>query len=133
MGFPFEIEEVTVVEEPEIAKEFEIDFKTGQLTGATVEGLEAVKAWVFLALKVGRYKHLIYSWDYGTELEDLIGKTYSLEYLNAEIPRLIEETLSLNKYIKGVDNFNIELSNDRISIMFDLDTVYGGGEMQIYV
>lgn len=29
-----------------IPKEYGIDFKTGQLTGEIVEGLEAVKVWI---------------------------------------------------------------------------------------
>lgn len=50
MGFlPSYIENDETLEESEkitTPKEYEIDFKTGQLTGRIVEGLEAIKIWI---------------------------------------------------------------------------------------
>ena len=43
----------------------------------TVEGNEAIKVWVYKALLVPRYQYSIYTWDYGSELMDLIGKAYT--------------------------------------------------------
>ena len=40
-----------------IPKEYGIDFKTGQLTGEIVEGLEAVKVWIWLVLQTPRYRY----------------------------------------------------------------------------
>ena len=49
--FPTYIEsetETEQIEESKIPKEYEIDFKTGQLTGRIVEGAEAIKVWIWL-------------------------------------------------------------------------------------
>ena len=56
-------------EDEKIPKEFEIDFATGQLTGRIVEGLDAIKVWIWLALQTPRYRYPIYTWDYGNEFE----------------------------------------------------------------
>ena len=34
----------------EMPKEYGIDFKTGQLTGEIVEGIEAIKVWIWMCL-----------------------------------------------------------------------------------
>ena len=42
-----------------------------------VEGNNAIKVWVNKAILVPRYNYSIYSWNYGSELMDLIGKAYT--------------------------------------------------------
>ena len=87
--FPAYIENDQTIEKSKTSatpKEYEIDYKTGQLTGRTVEGLEAIKVWIWLVLQTPRYRYYIYTWDYGNEFEDLIGQGYSEEYIEAEAP-----------------------------------------------
>ena len=82
--FPFVSEDVVeIVEEatPEVIREYEIDFTTRRLTGRIVEGVNALAIWAYLALKAKRYSHVIYSWYYGEEYTNLIGYSYSEEYL----------------------------------------------------
>ena len=57
-------EELEQQEESQTPKEYEIDFKTGQLTGNIVEGLEAIKIWIWLVLQTPRYRYYVYTWDY---------------------------------------------------------------------
>lgn len=58
----------------EIPKEYGIDFTTGQLTGQIVEGIEAIKVWIWNCLHTQRFRYPIYSWDYGADLEQYIGQ-----------------------------------------------------------
>ena len=44
------------------------------------DNIEAMKQAVFLILNIERYKHVIYSWDYGIELADLFGRAISYAY-----------------------------------------------------
>lgn len=106
-------------------KDFGIDFETGQLTGETVEGLEAIKVWIWCALKTPRYRYCIYSWDYGSEFEELIGQRYSMEYMEAEIRRMTEECLLVNESIQGISDLKIEQEKDAICISFVVNTLYG--------
>lgn len=135
--FPFEEEELedqTVEEEEEYyPREYGLDFKTGKLNGKIVEGSQALAVWAYLALQIGRYKYYTYSWDYGCELEDLIGGNYSKEYLYTEVNRMILECLEENPYIKGIENLIIEQNESTLGITFTILTDYGEEDVEISV
>lgn len=113
----------TEVEKP--PKEYEINFRTGQLTGNIVEGLEAIKVWIWLALQTPRYRYYAYSWDYGSETEDLIGRGYTEEYAAAEARRMIEDCLLINENIQSITEFAATLEMDRLTVRFTAITLYG--------
>ena len=75
MMFPF-VDNDTVEREQTYytPREYGMNFETGQLTGEIVEGLEALKVWAYLALQTAERRYYIYSWEYGHDLESLIGK-----------------------------------------------------------
>ena len=131
MSFPFEqdddIEEDIQDDESEykIPTEYGIDFDTGQLTGDIVTGLEAIKVWIWLALRTPRYRYVIYPWDYGNEVDDLIGTNHTMEYIETEVPRMIEECLLVNEHIKGVSDFDITYDSDKLTCKFKVMTDYG--------
>ena len=95
MMFPFaDTESDDITEEEYVPKEYGIDFKTGQLSGKIVEGMDALAVWCWIALHTPRYRYYIYSDEYGQEFEDLIGKQYSEGYTNSELERMTEEWAS---------------------------------------
>ena len=56
MSFPFEFdddEEELVNQEREYV-EYEVDFENGKLTGNKLYGLDAIRQWAYMALKIGR-------------------------------------------------------------------------------
>lgn len=112
-------------EEIETPREFGIDFTTGQLTGAIVEGTEAIKVWCYLALRIARYKYFICSWSYGNDLEDLYGKGYSVEHLKSEVSRMVKECLLENQYIDSVTIANVEYTGEKLSAKINVTTIYG--------
>ena len=112
-------------EEIKTPKEYEIDFKTGQLTGRIIEGVEAIKVWIWLVLQTPRYRYYIYSWDYGNEFEELIGRGYSEEYINAEAQRMTEDCLLVNEHIESITDFSVGMENDQLTISFTANTIYG--------
>ena len=119
------------LDEKEVPREYEINFETGQLTGNIVEGIQAIKVWIWLALQVKRYNHTIYTWDYGTEIDDLIGKGYSSDYIESEAERMTEECLLMNENITGISDFKIEINGTKASIAFVAETVYGEVEVNV--
>lgn len=132
--FPFELEENQNTESKHSKlKEYGIDFETGELTGELVEGLEAVKVWVWVTLHTSRYRHPIYSWDFGNEIEDFIGKSYSDEYLNSELQSVIEECLLINENITGIKDFECKRENDRLYLSFTLQTIFAEEEINLNV
>lgn len=133
MSFPFEIETESTVTADEYKEpcEYGIDFETGQLTGKKVYGLEAIKVWIWNALRTPRYQHIIYSWDYGHEIDDLIGKSYTQEYIDTELPRMIEECLLINPNITEVGNFEFIIDSDKLTGTFTVKTTYGEVEASV--
>lgn len=132
--FPAYIEDDEELEELEektdVPKEYGIDFATGQLTGRVVDGLEAIKVWIWLALQTPRYRYHIYTWDYGNEFESLIGQGYTKEYTEAETQRMTEECLLVNENIQGITNFRVEMEKDTLTISFTASTMYGDIEFE---
>ena len=126
--FPAYIEDEEIVEELteelETPREFGIDFTTGQLTGIIVEGVEAIKVWIYFALQIARYRYFICSWEYGNEIEDLYGKGYSAEHLESEISRMIEECLLENEYIEKVVVENTEYKLGKLKSKVTVTTIY---------
>lgn len=134
--FPAYVEDDEVLEELQdeidTPREFGIDFTTGQLTGEIVEGIEAIKVWCYLALRVARYRFFICSWDYGSEIENLYGKGYSTEHIENEAARMIEECLLENDYIEAVDVSNAQYKNGRFSAIITIETIYGDSTSDTY-
>lgn len=131
--FPFATTEEIILATPEAVasdvKEYGVDFKTGKLTGKIVEGLEAVCVWAYLALKTKRYRWVIYSWNHGEEYTDLIGYSYSDEYLYSEVKRCVEECLFENEHITDIEDLEVSQEKELLHIRFRMVTVFGSKEV----
>ena len=107
--FPFissNIEEIKVDNSFPLYREIAWDFKrnTPIIQNGDfkiVEGNEAIKVWVYKALLTPRYNYSIYSWNYGSELMDLIGKAYTPSLTKEEAKRYIKEALN-KSFLKSV-------------------------------
>lgn len=131
--FPFDLEDEEEIEikEQKEPKDWEIDLKTGKLTGRAVTGFDAIKQWVRIALSVDRYAFPQYTWDYGNDLSSLIGKNYDEGYLKSEAKRMIEDALSVNEDILAIEDFECSFKNDKLTATFKLNTTYGGGVISV--
>ena len=90
-----------------------------------VEGNNAIKVWVYKALLVPRYNYSIYSWNYGSELMDLIGKAYTPQLTKSEAKRYIEEALKINPYILDVNVIDTDFKDCIFSANVKITTIYG--------
>ena len=72
-----------------------------------------------------------YSWDYGNELESLIGKGYTEEHAESEIQRILEECLLVNEHIKEVELLEFSIADDKVNGTINIITDYGEEEMDI--
>ena len=112
-----------------VPKEYGIDFTTGQLTGKIVEGLEAIKVWIWLCMHTERFRHAIYSADYGTSLEQYIGHVLSEEYINTDCESEISDALLINEYIESIEDFEVVRNSDSLNISFRVVTKFGSIEV----
>ena len=135
--FPFATDSEIALASNEVTassiREYEIDFKTHQLTGRVVEGVDAIGVWANLAVRAERYKWVIYSWFHGEEFTSLLGKSYSEEYLQSEIQRYLEECLLENEHIKAVENLEVSQIKDKLYIKFKIITDVGSKEVEVDV
>ena len=110
-------------------KTYKMMIDTDRIQGTITDDLEAVKQAIYKIINTERYKFLIYSWDYGIELEDLFGKP--IPYVLPEIPRRIKEALTQDDRINDVLGF--DLSYDRkgnVLAKFTVVTIYGSVEVK---
>ena len=90
-----------------------------------VEGNEAIKVWIYKAIKTARYQYPIYSWDYGCEISSLIGQKYTKGLTKSEAERYIKEAILINPYVTDVKIIDINFSEDTLSVSIQVDTIYG--------
>ncbi len=95
-----------------------------------VTGLQAVVSWAARALSTVRGEKDIFSSDYGCDLMSLAGYPYSEQIRQSEAVRLVRECLTMNPYIKDVQQIAVELSGSTLQLSCTLQTVYG--EVTIY-
>lgn len=89
-----------------------------------VDELEALKQTIYLILNTERYKYIIYSWDYGVELVDLIGKP--IPYVKSELKRRVEEALLQDDRIEKCSDFEFQTIDKRkLHVTFTVHTIYG--------
>ena len=136
--FPFVTYEENIIEDDsfplyrEVAWDFKKDIpilENGDFK--IVEGNEAVKVWVYKALLVPRYQYSIYSWNYGSELMDLIGKAHTPSLTKSEAKRYIEEALKINPYLLEVNVIDTDFKDSVLSADIKIVTIYGESEVII--
>ena len=90
-----------------------------------VSGLEAVKGWAWRALKAARYRWSCFSWDYGCELESLVGQPYREDTRLSEAVRYVREALEVCPYITGA-NASVDGHDGAVLLLsVTVTTVYG--------
>ena len=88
------------------------------------DGLEAVRQAVEIALDVERFRWTIYSANFGSELDELVGQDEAL--ITAEIPRLVEGALSQDDRVVQVEDYVFARTGpDSMHVSFTVRTVYG--------
>ena len=123
-------------EEITLFKDFAIDFDTleplkngNNLIELTK--IEALKVWIFKALKTKRNFYEIHSDSYGNNLDTYIGTIYQENIKNALIISEIKDCLLVNPYILDCYNFELNYNNDNnhLKVSFNISTVYGESEV----
>ncbi|MEY8322201.1 DUF2634 domain-containing protein [Lachnospiraceae bacterium 46-61] len=98
------------------------------ITGMT-DGIEALKQAIYIILRVERYQHIIYSWNYGIELKDLFGKPTT--YVCAVLPSRIKDALIQDDRIQNVCDIVTSAEGNTVSIHFTVQSIYGEFEQEV--
>ncbi|EYE88261.1 hypothetical protein Q428_08660 [Fervidicella metallireducens AeB] len=108
------------------SKTWFLDHKSKRII-SHIDGKNAVVQAAYCAIQTQRYEHIIFSWQYGSELHTLIGKDEA--YVFSEAKRMIKEALSVDTRITEVRDFAFE--NGVIS--FVIDTIFGSEQLTMGV
>lgn len=91
----------------------------------TVTGSQAWAEWCVKALSSERYKYLIYSDNYGEEIDTLLGKSYPKKVIESEIKRMVKDCLLADKRTASVSDFNFTWIDDGIIFSCSVKNIIG--------
>lgn len=104
-------------------KTYKLDFETNRVSGY-IDDIDSLKQMILKTLNTNRFEHIIYSWNWGNELNKLVGE--GITYVIPEIKRYIKEALSVDDRIDLVKDFKFSrLSKDQLLVEFTVDNIYG--------
>jgi len=112
---------LTFIEQPPTLT-YALDFENNCVRGLT-DGLNAMRQAVQLIMRTERFIHEIYSWNYGIELECLIGQQAVLA--QAKAMQNIRDALLCDDRITEVKDFNMKKERNKILLSFTVKTIYG--------
>lgn len=113
-------DEIDIEEQPSLT--YKLDLKKKRIIGMTNDK-EAVKQAIFKILQTERFEHLIYTSNYGRELDGLIG-TNRL-FIQSELKRRITEALKNDDRISDVIDFNFTFGESDVIVTFTALSQYG--------
>jgi hypothetical protein len=110
-----------VVNQPSLT--YKLDFERKRISGK-IDDEEAIMQLVMKILYTERYAYVIYSSQYGVELDRLIGKDY--DFIVSDLERTITEALLADDRILSINNFAAEQTAiDRMTVTFTVNSVVG--------
>lgn len=112
------------IDEPD--KTYELNNYIDRIRGKC-DGLEAVRQSVYHILTTERYKFPIYSWNYGFETRDLLGKPAS--YVIPTLELRVRDALSVDDRIEDITDFQAEVMRPE-SLKFSCNCVTKYGEIE---
>lgn len=116
--------DITVKEQP--TKTYKMELYKGNYILEFVDSQKAMEQAIYKIIRTERYKYIIYSWNYGIELEDLFGMP--VEYCVVELERRVSEALLQDNRITAVQGFEFDIESERGTVLikkFIAETIFG--------
>lgn len=104
------------------SKTYKIDWETGRI-GGFIDGKEAVGQAIELALTTERFIWGIYSWNYGSEIYRLIGRSDA--HAMGKMEHMIKDALLPDSRITDTKDFAFEVNRGEITCQFTASTTVG--------
>ncbi|MBR5432149.1 MAG: DUF2634 domain-containing protein [Bacteroidales bacterium] len=119
---------IDTIEEAEEAPSltYKLDLNSGRIAGR-IDGIEAVRQAIRKRIITPRFKCLIYSKQYGSEIEQayIADGSTTIDFIEATIEAYIKDALLPDTRIVSCYDFAVVQEEDRVYISFKCDTAYG--------
>ncbi len=89
----------------------DVTWNLDEMSGTKISGLDSLCQAIRVMLEVPRYRYPIYSWQYGSELDTLIGSGFS--DVQQKAPTMIRDALLRDDRIDEVDSFTVSRTQQR--------------------
>ena len=89
----------------------DVTWNLDEMSGTKISGLDSLCQAIWVMLEVPRYRYPIYSWQYGSELDTLIGSGFS--DVQQKAPTMIRDALLRDDRIDEVDSFTVSRTQQR--------------------
>lgn len=109
---------------------YKLVYLKDRLKGFTDE-IEALKQAIYFILNTERYDYLIYDWNYGFQIKDLIGQNPNdiLQTIQARISdALIQDTR-----ITEVSNFSFDVIKNKVKTTFTIKSIFGDLQQEVNI
>ena len=114
---------VTQIGQNEVTITYKVDSYNKRIIGTT-DGQPAIEQAILKNFDTERFAYVIYSKNYGIELEKYIGKDY--DFIRSDLQRAIEECLLVDARIYSINNLQFTQEGlDYMSITMDIETEQG--------
>ncbi len=124
MGPQIKVENINIIDDdiqPNLT--FGIDFENKKIVGK-IDNLDALEQAVYMILSTARYENIIFSFNYGNELSNLIGSKF--DFVKSEAERYVREAILSDIRFKDIIDFEIKKTNiDSCSMSFKVITNEG--------
>lgn len=104
------------------------DFEISDGRVKECDGTAALETWILKILHTQKNRYNVYEdTEYGALIEDLtVGTRYTIDFIESELRREIEDALFQNEQITGLSTFSCEYSgNDKLLVKFNVITTSG--------
>ena len=108
--------------EPMTTRAYWINPATKRLEGFA-DGRKAMEQVIAKILATARFAFPALSWNYGAELDGLVGQPLPL--VESEVKRLTEEALLADERIQRVGNFTVKQQGNSLLVEFEVETEVG--------
>lgn len=120
---PYSAEYETETAREQTTRTYRADFARGRISGYA-DGISAMEQAVLLILSTARFRYVVYSWDYGSELGGVLGDDFQLA--ESEIKRLVREALTQDERVTDVDGFVFtRTARNTLNVSFTVRTIFG--------
>lgn len=109
---------------------YRLFYQKNKLKGFTDE-IDALKQAIYFILNIERYDYLIYNWNYGFEIKDLIGQ--EPKNILPEIQKRISDALIQDSRINEILNFSFSMLKNKVIVYFTVKSIFGDLKQELNI